>query len=353
MRRLALVFLSAIAVGFVAVGVLHAQSNSPSFVCSANGSAVEQAVCSDSKLASEDQFMARLYALAQVSAFGQGPSNELAAQREWLKSREVCLHADRPPATCLAGPYAWRNEQLALAILFAHPEIALPELRRLDPQAAGMFEAIYLYSRSPRLSRGDQQRIVMLLRPYAAKSGEANWGEPAPEDAVKSDSAFAEFIGVRSAYLDGDSYGRAFPCAATVRKPKLIDATAPKFGSNMDNFVIQSDCEDTLPPLPRLTSLVEKRKKGMTDCGGGSIRFAYYRSFSNDVLAARLATSAQLRNKPIKPFPRRRNVSNADVAAAVDELTAYYVRYDRAGAQDARPLARQMILDMLDEAWQC
>lgn len=353
MGRLAFLFLFAVAASFAAAAGLCAEASSPSFACTPGGTEIERIICSDPRLAAEDRLMARLYVLAQVSAFGKGPSNELAVQRQWLKERDICLHADLPPAKCLTRPYARRNEQLALAILFAHPEIALPELRRLDPEAAGMFEAIYLYARTPRLSEGDRRQVAALLRPYVAGKDESAWGEPSPDDAAKNDSAFAEFVGIRSVYIGGDDDGRAFPCAAVVRKPKLIDATGPRFGSNMDNFVIQSDCRDTLPPLPRFTALVEKRESGMTDCGGGSIRFAYYRSFSNDVLAALLATSAQLRNKPAKPFPLRRNVSNADVDAAVGELAAYYVRYDRAAPAKARPLARQMIYQMLDEAWQC
>ncbi|HEY7006810.1 MAG TPA: hypothetical protein VH392_10075 [Sphingomicrobium sp.] len=249
--------------------------------------------------------------------------------------------------------YAERNERLAIAILFDHPEVALPELRRLDPEGAGLFEAIYLYGRSAKLSDTDRARVANLLKPYAREDGESGWGESDPPQAAKTDDDFAEFIGIRSAYLRGEADGRAFPCSAMVRKPGLIDATAPRFGSNMDNFVIASDCEDTLPPLPRFSALVRKRMDGMTDCGGGTIRFAYYRSFTNAALAARLATGSQLHRTAVKPFPRRRNVTSADTSAALDELASYYVTYDRASPAQARPLARQMIYEMLDEAWEC
>ena len=298
--------------------------------------------------------MARLYALAQVSAFGKGRSNQAARQREWLRTRNfLCNGIDVKPG-CDAA-YAERNEELAVANLFTHPEIALPELRRIDPEAGPLFEAIYIYAKSPRLSGIDRQRVIALLQPYRNTPG--GWGEPG--DAVKGDAAFAEFVGVRSAGMPGtpgmlhERYGRVFPCAAAVRKPKLVEATAPRFGSNMDNFVIRSDCEDTLPPLPKFSAMVKKRGEGMTDCGGGSIRFAYYGAFANATLAARLATGSQLRKRPVKPFPPRRKVTNADISAALDELSAYYVRYGRATHAQARPLARQMIYNMLEQAWQC
>jgi uncharacterized protein len=325
---------------------------SPSFACTRSGTAVERVVCSDPKLAAEDRLMARLYELTKVSAFARGPSNQPTAQHEWLKLRdEGCAEAG-DVGQCLTASYAERNEQLTLAVLFTHPDVALPKLRRLDPAAAPLFKAIYLYARSSILSAEDRQRVAGLLEPYVAKDGEG-WGELPPAEAVKSDHDFAEFVGIRSAYLRDGVSGRAFPCAAMVRKPDLIDATSPRFGSSMDNSVIVSDCADTLPSLPKFRSLVEKRMLGMTDCGGGTIRFAYYRSFSSAVLAARLATGGQLHGGRVKPFPPRRKVTNADITAALAELSAYYLRYGRASAAQAPRLARQMIYEMLDEAWQC
>jgi hypothetical protein len=339
---------------FVGRGGSVAQTPAPSFGCHGNASPAEGAICSDPKLAAEDRFMARLYALSQVSAFGSGRSNEFAAQREWLRSRDyACRNAD---PTCLVGMYQDRNERLAIAVLFSHPEVALPEIRRVDPDAAGLLQAIYLYARSGKLSEADRQRIARLLEPFAGPPGGV--GSFDPVLAVKSDSAFAEFIGTRSAFLAGNSarqYAPVFPCAAMVRKPKLVGATAPRFGSTMDSFIIYSDCEDTLPPLPKLSALVGRGMTGMHDaeCGGGTIRFGDYRAFANDAVAAQLATGSQLRNQRSKPFPHPRSVNSADISAAVNELTAYYVHYGRAGRSQARPLAQQMIFTMLNEAMEC
>lgn len=351
MRKLLCLCLVTMAAG-LSTSEPRAETATPSFACSANATSVERAICADPKLASEERLMARLYELAKVSAFGRGPSNQQSVQREWLRGRnEGC--APSPAnllAECLGSYYAERNRRLASALIFSHPDVALPELARLDPDGAPMFEAIYLYARASRISVADRRRIVDLLERYKDTPG--GWGEPA--DAVKSDSSFAEYIGVRSAGIPGERHGdRKFPCAAVVRKPLLIEATAPRFGSTMDNFVIRSDCEDTLPPLPKFSILVEKRGAGMTDCGGGTIRFAYYSGFRNASLAARLATGSQFRNARAKPFPRRRNVTSADTSAAVEELAAYYARYGRASPGQARPLARQMIYELLDEAWQC
>lgn len=348
MRKLILLILLASANG-PAAAQSRPQTSSPSFACTAGGSVVERIICADPKLAAEDRLMVRLYSFARISAFGRGESNQPAAQREWLKSRDEACATSHDPQKCLSSSYAERNERLALAVLFSRPEVALPELRRLDPEAAPMFEAIFLYSSSPKLGDAERRRVIALLERYATTPG--GWGEPGA--AVTSDAAFAEFIGVRSAGMTGENYGRAFPCAAMIRKPKLIEATEPRFGSTMDNFVIQSDCPDTLPPLPKFSALVEKRIAGMSDCGGGSIRFAYYRSFWNAALAARLATKAQLRAGRTKAIARRRNVTNAAVTAAISELSAYYQRYGRADTRQAPRLARKMIYEMLEQAWQC
>jgi uncharacterized protein len=361
MRKL-IYLLLVVSAGGIASAKFHAETLSPSFDCEATESVVERMICSDPKLSAEDRLMVRLYGLARVSAFGRGPSNQAAAQRQWLKDRDSCAapladlaDASNRTTKCLTQQYADRIERLALALLFSNPDIALPELRRIDPTAADMFEAVYLYARSSRLSGVERQRIVALLEPYAAKESDAgSIGEPNASDAVKSDAAFAEFIGVRSAFLnDMPADGRAFPCAAVVRKPRLLEATGPRFGSTMDSFIIQSDCPDTLPPLPKFSRLVEKRRIGLTDCGGGSIRHAYYSAFWNASLAARLATGAQLRRKRLMPFPRRKNVTAVDTSAALQELIAYYVRFGRAITAQARPLAHLMIYNVLEEAWQC
>src|SRR5207244_2926155 len=159
------------------------------------------------------------------NAFGKGPSNEPAAQREWLKSRERGCADSTDPQQCLSSIYAERNEELALAVLFTHPDIALPELQRLNPEAAPLFEAIYVYARSAKVSDRDRKGVAALLEPYASKAGDGeSWGESSPAEATKNDDAFAEFVGIRSAYLRHDVGGRAFPCAAAVRKPDLVDA---------------------------------------------------------------------------------------------------------------------------------
>src|SRR4051794_12611533 len=212
----------------------------PSFDCAAAKDTIDQTICGDSGLAEADRLMARLYSATKVSAFGRGPSNQLVRQREWLKERaKSCGAADIKPfksqAECLNGYYTDRNHALAVAALFSEPELALATLKRLDPEAAPLYEAITLYAnaRSPP---------SYLLQPYFDKfqTDEArSYGRDiladdrirSPAHELASEQKFAEFLKITSAYLRDDPIPRPFPCAAIVRRPGLLAATGPVFGS--------------------------------------------------------------------------------------------------------------------------
>src|SRR6476661_8510428 len=68
----------------------------PSFDCSTAKNVIDKTICGDHELSEVDAVMARLYAASRASAFGRGPSNELAVQREWLKGREECAKPGNP-----------------------------------------------------------------------------------------------------------------------------------------------------------------------------------------------------------------------------------------------------------------
>src|SRR5207248_2340721 len=111
-----------LALGVVRASFVHAQAAStPSFNCSGATDPIDLAICNDPKLAEADAVMGRLFAAVKVSAFGEGPSNELAAQREWLESRRTCRTPDRrvypSRERCLSGFYERRNQALAVAAL--------------------------------------------------------------------------------------------------------------------------------------------------------------------------------------------------------------------------------------------
>src|SRR5262249_16587034 len=149
----------------------------------------------------------------KVSAFGTGPSNMLATQRKWLADK--CSTAD-----CLRYAYPLRIQELAVATLFRDPELALPIIRRFDPDGAPMQEAILLIPNEPVGANWSspayavkRARILALLQPYATRFRDNETfsfgrsmleaeGIVTAEDALKSENKLATFLKITSAYLD-------------------------------------------------------------------------------------------------------------------------------------------------------
>jgi uncharacterized protein len=350
----------------------------PSFDCTQAKEPIAQTICGDPKLAEADAVMARLYMVARISAFGHGPSSELAAQRKWLKEREDCRVPDRrvypSRAECLRGRYADRNHELAVATLFAEPALALETLRKLDPEAAPLYEAIVDYANQARGSTwpmpAERPRILKLLQPSFDRfrtDGNlafgrdilADAGIKEPADALKSEDKFIEFLQIDSAYLQSDPIPHPLPCAAIIRRPKLLDASDAIFGSTLDNFIFNPDCADTLPPLPALDRLVKTINDTWPDCDG-SIRFSAYRMFGSTLNGARVAGAAEIsdfaksggtrRNVRI---PRLRAVSPSLASVSIAELSTYYQTYQRVDANAARVFATSKVHDIMAAGHGC
>lgn len=347
------------------------QAPRPSFDCSAAATPVEIDICREPKLAAADSLMGRLFGEARVSAFGEGPSGELAVQRRWLGSRSAaCRKPEREERVeCLLRLYKARNRDLAVAALFRQPSIALPALYELDPEGAPLVEAIYLYSGEgaradwkSKARAARRARIVGLLAPLVRRlaSDEASYGREilasdgirTAGDALASDESFNAFIRVSSAYVEGEPVPRTFPCAAILRNPALIEASGSVFGSTLDAFILEPDCDETLPPTPGFDALVGRLVAGWPNCEG-TIRFAGYRGFSQEVLNARLATGPAAASLKPSPLPRRKGVSQADVKAAIADLAGYYRRYRRASPAEAPSLAAERVTAVMSAAQQC
>lgn len=156
-----------------------AQSAGPSFDCARATTAVERAICGDPALVEADWTMGKLFAATRISAFGAGSSNMLPSQIAWLKQRKGCAAFDRTAyksrEECLLGWYESRNEALAIAALFAEPELALATLRKLDPELAPLYEAVLVYASHPESANwagaapaGERRHLLDLLRPQYA-----------------------------------------------------------------------------------------------------------------------------------------------------------------------------------------
>lgn len=344
----------------------------PSFDCSRASTRVEKMICHDPSLAAADALMAKLFAATKISSFGEGPSNMVSGQRQWIKDRSAAckgLNPAKQPA-CLLNDFNERNEELAVAALFAEPELALSTLRSLDPAAAPLLEAVHLYAlerpgsdwRSPAMSEKRVQ-LLQLLQPYAdrlrTEEGQSYGRDilkdsniESADDALKSDGAFAMFVGIASAYIPDGPVPRPLPCAALVRNPNLIAMEEPRFGSTLDNFIVSADCPETLPPAPQLLELVDQINNHWPTCEG-TIRFAAYRTFGRAVDEALLGTGQKLPKGRSARVPSLTGVSRQKVEAAVTELTAYYQRYRRAPEQKARALATSSVRTLMDTGHNC
>jgi uncharacterized protein len=336
---------------------------------------IETTVCASPTLSATDRLMATLYAADRVSAFGSGPSNIQVGQRKALKDMQSCT---KPPARtsaadCLKSSYDQRTVELATAAVIHSPDLALPVLRKVDPPFAPIAEAIGLWASEPADTNwatptraAKRARITALLSPTMhllqtesddefARSilGDDSDGLAINEigDVFKSERHFAAFMSIVGSVLPQSptGNGRAIPCAAIVRHPKLLAATGSVFGSTMDMTVLGTDCEETLPPAPALTALDDKLRKGWPNCDG-TIRFAAYRTYQVSLDSARLGITS---HDPKATVPRRRGAAAADVSAARSELTAYYVRYLGRTQTQAAAMAADAISALMHTAQEC
>ncbi len=363
--------------------VTHAQTSAramPSFACVAGQGVIERTICASPDLAAADRTMAALYAEARVSAFGTGPSNELASQREALKAMHLCA---TPPgrstvAGCLQTEYAARNEALAIAVLLRAPDLALPVLRKTDPAFAPLLEALLIWAAEPRDTNwaapalaDKRTRILALLRPYMTELrtkpdesfGRDLLADPSGtgigidriEQVLLSDRNFAAFYHVLGPYVDDSNWpdrsgaARTLPCMAIVRHPALLAATGAEFGSTLDNFVFDNDCDATLPPLPALAELAKKLNAKWPDCEG-TIRFMAYRVFQTSVDEARLGLA---KHNPRAASLRRNGVTASDIDAARIELAGYYAKFLVRSPHQAKLSAEDAITGVLATSQQC
>ncbi len=376
-----LIFVSGLALSlFAFVGTVNGQAQ-PSFNCSTATSALDKLICNDTEIATADKTMSQLYPLTRTSAFGSGTSNQLMAQREWLKGRQGCMTLSPAPykegqvygpRQCLANDYRRRNGELAVAILLNHPDIAMPVLRKNYPEMAPLYEALQLYLTKPAAKnwtdqqhRATKDRILALLTPYFADlKNDENKGygfsvlsdiAATPADAMQSDAKMASTFGIVGVYVPNDdgSASVPFPCAAIIDRPAMISAAGPYFGSTLDNFLPQPDCEQTLPAQPRFDALVKALNsfwKG--DCGGGTIRFAYYRAYSALQISAQAGLPV-LAQKGEGNQLTRMGLRPQLVNAAIAELADQYQRYNGITKAEALKRARFWVGRIIADAGEC
>jgi hypothetical protein len=182
---------------------------------------------------------------------------------------------------------------------------------------------------------------------------DATRGEPLAENlykdipnaraAASSDSRFSTVIDVASV----DNYVNrpvplVFPCAALIRRPGVLDVLNAKFGGALDGRIPRTDCEATLPALPRLDRIIQAAERAQPPTNA-TIRFSTNRQYDMMIAAIRLhlpkywkhceqtsvATDVSDGEQDEHRYPddsHFRMMNRAAIHGAVSELADYYVR---------------------------
>jgi uncharacterized protein YecT (DUF1311 family) len=344
--------------------------------CSKATNYIEKLICTNAEVKAQDQTMEKLYAVARVNMYGKGPSGEIANQKRWLLSRQICLpESGTKRITCILDEYKKRNIQLAFSALPKAPELALQVLRAQNIDTEPYYEALTIFTSepdgtdwlAPALS-AKREKIEKLVAPAFAANKKNRNAEPdshfnsalfeeasvaTTDDILKSSGNFADFF--RAVTYDAQT---PMPCGYVVSHQGLLDATNGYFGANPDNFIIQSDCEVTAPTTPKLRAMLADINNNWPECDG-TIRFAAYRQFS--VTIDRVLSPSAHTIEDFNPADASRpnkhhsavGVSMAAINAAENEMTAYYVKYLGVASAKARIFAKGKIADMLYDAHQC
>jgi len=347
-------------VACVASGV-SAETAGPSFSC-AKPSEIEAAICGDAVLSADDRRMTAFYQTAKSGALGLG-SNQLDAQREWLKTRDKgCAkggwRANRLKSLrdCIAGAYDDRLRALAVANLLATPRDSLAEIRRLNPKAAPTYEAVFDYATiddPPRRAEAVEALLTPVYRAMDQNSKDhlvtAAGAAMTAHDAARSDSAFTAFFVVSGALENIDL---TWPCAVLLKRPGLIGGLGSFFGGAIDGAVPGSDCDAAMPPVSEVTQLRENAVDVQPPCEG-TIRFSLardYEKLGDAVLLHRTdlwAPRADARDRPGPDETAFRRDHVIKITAAERVLAAYYGRYfgvaSNMAARDAETAADAVV----------
>lgn len=327
-------------------------SSGPSFDC-AKPSEIEAVICSDPSLAAADRRMTAFYNAAKTGALGTG-SNQLEAQRDWLKERDkLCAKGawktySKSLRACLAGEYDERLEALAIAALMVEPKESLDELGRFNSKAAPIYQAVYDYASINDPNRRASTVEAELTPIYATMDANTRQhlqsppysGAATAHEAASSDANFAAFFAIYGTLgYDGNGDDLVWPCAVLLKRPGLAVGLGSYFGGAIDGRIPGSDCEAEMPPTREVTALSDAAYAAQPNCEG-TIRFSTGRDYAKLQDAVRLhRTEVWETRKPLAlakaedaldPFERiwrRKHEAQIDRAEAV--LEAYYIQYFR------------------------
>jgi uncharacterized protein len=324
-----------------------------SFDCTHAAGAIETAICAHPDIAARDLTVAQLFALVRTDALGTGPSDELTRQRQWIGQRDKDCAKAADVAACLRLDYDGRLEELAAAALIRAPQPALAELKRQKPDAAPLYQAIYLMATSadtPSRAQSVEALIAPAFAKLAADQADMLDTIKTAHDAAASIKNFDTFIDLVAVE---DGLAVTMPCEAIVKQPGLINALDSQFGSTMDGQLGASDCDVMLPPPAAFASFAAAALDKATsdpDCTG-SIRYAGMRSYTEFLITAQLDRQAggKRNAETVRETAAYERAHASATAAAIADLAAYYTQ--RFHTPDAAAAARKAVDQVTDMAF--
>lgn len=335
----------------------RAETSAPSANCvSATG--VAAVVCQTADLADADRRMTHLYAAVQQDVTGYGPSQQRRVQSEWRKTlRDYCDNSltlkQDAQANCIRSNYNERLRNLAISAFLTDHAAAMTELRRLTPDDAPIYDALYLYTNIDD-AKVRTAKVTAALEPVFASLPETkvSYGIDAPKtaaDAAASDEAFSRFL--QSADAEA-GHTVELPCAVLVKRPGLIDALSSYYGGSMDGRLPGTDCGVMAPHVAELDALMDSTDA--TPCEG-TIRFAGYRELERlrVIVMLRLPVQREV-YKPGNAGPEEKAFRARKATAimgARTALAAYYEKAFHAKAKTAAGDAEEMVNLMIGQAY--
>jgi uncharacterized protein len=306
---------------------------------------VETTICGDPELLAAERTTEQLFAAVRTDALGVGPSAEPNAQSKWLAERDqACATKVSSEITaCLKQEFDARLSLLAVAALIRAPEPALAELRQ-DPVHAPLFEALWRMATMPAgAARTDA--VAALIGPAFEQVRTAGKQTDDPDhgggsitvamlgsmrtarDAASTVENFDRFFDLSGIV---DTIGPAYiTCEAIVRQPQLIDAVGVSFGSQRQDGLGVTDCDDELPAPPQFAAFAA----AAIDAATASPRCTAARRDIAVPLYQRFLLVLQLHRQGPQPPPKSSVAHNAaafaaahatEASAAEADLAAYY-----------------------------
>lgn len=159
--------------------------------------------------------------------------------------KPVTASAQAPAAEPAVPPQPW-DRAAAVAHMADDPDLAGPILEKAAAlDAVGKLDfALFLHAFRPAspARNAEIKKLLDEVVDLSTKADTRGADKPAPYDGSDESLLAIVELASLSGAANTDSAFYAIPCGVLVARPKLVDATKPQYGSNMDNFLPRSGC---------------------------------------------------------------------------------------------------------------